>query len=48
MEQTYIAYIKGIGEREYFFRDSDEARAFERMFEGEIFDAVGGYKVVIA
>lgn len=33
--------------RKYFFSDWDEAKAFERMFDGDFSYSIGGYTVTI-
>lgn len=43
----YTTYISGIGVREYFFLDYDEAKAFERLFDGFFSYAKGGYKIIL-
>lgn len=48
MEETYIVFLSyGQYHRKYFFRDFDEAKAFERLFEGDFAYAHGGYTITI-
>lgn len=48
MEQTYIALLRNDHKsRTYFFRDIDEALAFDRLFEGTFATTTGGYTVTI-